>query len=252
MERKKKSVPRTNLDEVLRGLDEVGRNDFFTPKEGKNVIRILPWKSVFYFKAVLHYGFQRISGDQKLGERAYPCLSMFNTDCPVCSFIEKIFTSGKEKLIPIAQRLKPVTKFYCNILDRDRMREGVKIYGFSSKMMRTIKGYLEDEDYGDITDPEEGRDLILIREGTGFTRTSYEIRVKPKPTPIDYENWEEELHELDKEVVQPVTKKFLEGKIEELKATIGKSTKPSKKFEDDELFEKEDEEEGELEDEDDE
>lgn len=245
-----KSKIKTDLQAALNSLEEVGKSDYFIPREGKNIIRILPWKHVFFFKATLHYGFQR--REKGGGERAYPCLLMFgDKNCPVCDFREKLVNSDDPKKVSLAQRLRPVTKFYCNVLDRDKLNEGVKIYGFSMKMMRAIKGYLEDDDYGDITDPEEGRDIIIVREGTTFTKTSYEIRVKAKPSPIGYEGWEEELHDLEKEVVQKVAKKFLEKKMDELKKMLsGKPTKervPEEEEEEDDEFEDEEEQDEELE-----
>ncbi len=217
----KKKSPRTNLEESIKGLDEVGRSDFWTAKEGKNTVRILTWKNVFFFKAILHYGFKRVGGGKK--DMAYPCLLMDEEakSCPICDYYEKLSKSSDEDKAKLAQRIRPVTKYYVNLFDRDRLQDGIRMFGFSGKMMKALRGYLEDEDYGDITDPEEGRDVILTREGTGFTTTSYEIRVRAKSSPVDYKGWEEELHELDKEVVtQEVDKEFLEKQVSDLKKIL--------------------------------
>ena len=251
--------PRTDLEESLKGLDEVGRSDFWTAREGKNTIRIVPWRKVFYFKAILHYGFKRTGGGKR--DMAYPCLLMDEEakSCPICDYHEKLSKSSDEDKAKLAQRIRPVTKYYVNLFDRDRHQDGIRMFGFSGKMMRTLRGYLEDEDYGDITDPEEGRDVILTREGTGFTTTTYEIRVRAKSSPIDYKGWEEEIHELDKEVVtQKVDKEFLEKQVDDLKKILsggedeeeveGPKHKKSKK-EDEEEEESEEEEEEESEEE---
>lgn len=217
----KKKSPRTDMEETLKGLDEVGRGDFWKAKEGKNVVRILPWKRVFFFKAILHYGFKRAGGGKR--EMAYPCLLMDEEakNCPVCDLYEKLSKSSEEKKSKLADRLRPVTKYYVNLFDRERPNDGIRMFGFSGKMMRTLRGYLEDEDYGDITDPEEGRDVIVTREGTGFTSTTYDLRVRAKSSPVDYKNWEDELHELDKEVITTeVDKEFLEKKVKELKKIL--------------------------------
>ena len=255
----KKKSPRTNLEESLKGLDEVGRSDFWTAKEGKNTIRILPWKNVFFFKAILHYGFKRAGGGKR--DMAYPCLLMDEEakSCPVCDYYEKLSKSSDEDKAKLAQRIRPVTKYYVNLFDRDRLQDGIRMFGFSGKMMKALRGYLEDEDYGDITDPEEGRDVILTREGTGFTTTSYEIRVRAKSSPVDYKGWEEELHELDKEVVtQEVDKEFLEKQVASLKKILSgdeeeagrRPKKPKKGEEEEEEEEEEDEDEKDEEDED--
>lgn len=214
----KKVSPKTDLDKALEGLDEVGRSDFWTPKEGKNIIRITPWTDVFFFKGMLHYGMKAPGGGR---ETAYPCLAMFDKDCPVCAFHEKLSESGSPGRMKLAQRIRQVTKYYVNVLDRARPQDGIRMFGFSPKQMRALRGYLEDEDYGDITDVDEGKDVVITREGTGFTKTSYEIRVRAKSTPLDYENWEDHIHNLS-EVVKEVTEKFLKARVEELKGTIGK------------------------------
>lgn len=234
-----KKAPRTNLEKSLEGLQDVGRGDFVVPREGKNTWRILPWKDVFFFRAVLHYGMKGPGGGKK--DTAYPCLLMFGKkSCPACDFQEGLSQSSKEGKLKLANRIRPVTKYYVNVLDRDRVKEGIKMYGFSTKMMRTLRGFLEDEDYGDITDPEDGKDVIVTREGTSFTSTSYELRVRAKSTPLDYENWEDEIHDLSTEIVKEISKDFLERRIEDLKKLI-KGEKPSSKEEEEEEEEKEEE-----------
>jgi hypothetical protein len=214
----KKVSPKTDLDKALEGLNEVGRGDFWTPKEGKNIVRILPWTDVFFFKAMLHYGMKAPGGGR---ETAYPCLAMYDKECPACAFHEKLSESGSPGRMKLAQRVRQVTKYYVNVLDRSRPQDGIRMFGFSSKQMRTLRGFLEDEDYGDITDVDEGKDVVITREGTGFTNTSYEIRVRAKPTPLDFENWEEQIHNLS-EVVKEVNDSFMRKRVEELKGTIGK------------------------------
>lgn len=252
-EKEKKKTPKTDLEKSLEGLDEVGRGDFFTPKEGPNKIRIVPWREMFFFKAELHYGMKRPGGGK---ETAYPCLLSFGEkSCPVCDFHEELAKSENEGKLKLAGRVRVKTKFYVNVLDRARANEGIKIYGFSPKMMRTLRGYLEDEDYGDITDVEDGKDIVLTREGTGFTSTSYEIRVRAKSTPLEYENWEEELHDLSA-IAEKVSSEFLKKRVAELRGGIKKGKKDEEEEEDDDLEEgddkeKDDEKEDDLEDDDD-
>jgi len=259
-DKEKSKKPRTDLGKSIEGLDEVGKGLFAIPKEGKNTYRIVPWKAVFFFKAILHYGFKRAGGTR---EMAYPCLLMFGKkSCPICDYHEELGKSGSENKQKLATRIRPTTKYYVNILDRDRTSEGIKVYGFSNKMMRTLKGYLEDEDYGDITDPEEGRDIIITREGTSFTNTSYDLRVRAKSSPLDYDGWEDEIHNLEEEIVKEVDKDFLEKQVKGLKKLIsGKSEedeeedKPKKKRreeeEDDDKDEEDDDDKDEEEDDDD-
>lgn len=214
----KKELPKTNLEKSLEGLSEVGRGDFLQLREGKNTVRIFPWKDVFFFRAVIHYGLRR-SGSER--EVAYPCLKMFGKDsCPVCDFHEELSQSSSEGKQKLASRIRAVTKYYVNALDRDRPHEGIKILPMTPKMMRQLKGFLEDEDFGDITDVEDGKDVIITREGTGFRGTSYELRVRAKSTPVGYDDWEEEIHNLEEVVVKTVSSEFLKRRVEDLKKAI--------------------------------
>ncbi len=208
---------KTNMEKAMEVLDEVGSSEFLTLKEGKNTVRILPYKDYVFFRAKLHYGLVR--GGRNA---AYGCLEMFDDskECPVCQFQQELTDAGTAAKEKVAQRIRPVTKYYVNVLNRENPGQGIKMFGLSSKMTRTLKGFLEDEDYGDITDIEEGKDIIITREGTSFSKTSYEVRVRAKSTPLDYENWEEEIHDLETEVVQKVTAEFLEARIKELKKVI--------------------------------
>ena len=237
-DKKKKEVekvkrPKTNLEKSLEGLSEVGRGDFIQLKEGKNTVRIVPWKEVFFFKAILHYGIKGV-GTEK--DTAYPCLKMFGkTSCPVCDYQEELSQSSSEGKQKLAQRIRPVVKYYVNALDRNRTQEGIKMFGMTSKMMRQLKGFLEDEDYGDITDIEEGKDIVITREGTGFHNTSYELRVRAKSTILDHEDWEDELHNLEEEVVKKVSSDFLSRRVEDLKKALksGKKDKEEEEEDDD-------------------
>ena len=257
-EKEKSKKPRTDLDKSREALDEVGKGLFLIPKEGKNTLRIVPWKDVFFFKAILHYGFKRAGGTRDM---AYPCLLMFGKkSCPICDYHESLSKSGSENKQKLASRIRGVTKYYVNILDRDRVSEGIKIYGFGMKMMRTLKGYLEDEDYGDITDPEEGRDIIITREGTTFTNTSYDIRVRAKSSLLDYDGWEDEIHDLEEEIVKEVDREFLEKQVKGLKKLIsgeseeeeGKHKKKRREEEDEDEDKDEEEEDDDKDEEDDE
>ena len=244
--KEKKKPPKTDLEASIKALEEVGRNEFLQMKEGKNVVRLVPWKEVFFFKAILHYGLVRFGKNT-----AYGCLQMFTKEeeCPVCRYIEKLKDSGVPSKMKMADRLKQVTKYYMNALDRAKPEDGIKILGLTPKQMRKLREHLEDEDYGDITDPDEGRDVIITKE-TASGRTTYELRVRAKATSLERETWVEELHNLSKDVVNVTTHEFLKSRVTELKEFIAsgkaeeegdkeeKKKKP-KKDEDDDGDEKE-------------
>lgn len=209
--KEKKKVYKTDVEETVKDLETLGGEEFWKPKENKNVIRILPpWNNEgkFYFKGVLHY-----TGEE--GQLPVPCRSMVDKPCPLCEVVEK--ASNKK----LAKKLVAKKKFYMNVLVLDNIKEGVKIWGATPKQMKKLRSYLEDPDYGDFTDPDEGREVIVEKDSSG-TMPSYEIRMRPKASPIEYRGWEDELHDLDKDIIPEIPSK---EEYEELAASLNKRLK---------------------------
>lgn len=195
---------RTNLENSFDQMGDLGGGNYFKPKEGKNTLRICPaWndEGVFFFKAALHYGLREEGGP-------VPCMSMVDKPCPAC---EALKMQSKEIKRKAGQR----TRFYMNVIDRKNPDAGVLIWGVTPKNMKKIRSIMEDPDYGDITDPDEGRDLTVEVDTSKGGPPSYEIRPRGKVSEIDYENWEDELHALDEEVVPEMPSKKEYKKIVE-------------------------------------
>lgn len=224
---------RTNMDKAKKKLAEIGSGKFFKPKAGRNQVRILPpWndKGLFYKEAVFYYGLTR---DGK--QISVPCLGR---DDPISQYLKELEKGGSEDR-KLAKRYAPRTKFYVNVLDRKTNKIG--IWGFSRKTLSILLSYMSDPDYGDITDPDEGFDVVIEREGEKL-ETTYQIRVKPKPSEIGEKvDWEEEMHDLDEEIDDEITEDEMEDIIEE-NFGKGKRRKRSRDDEDDEEEEDEDEE----------
>jgi hypothetical protein len=233
---KKQKYYAADQDKLQKKLAEIGQGDFFKPKEGENRVRILPpWNKngLWFQEATLHYGLNNEKGQ----ERGFPCLKQFGKDCPICEKIEELKEGGSEDK-KMAERIGTRTKFYANVLDRKT--NAVLIWGFSRKTLGILLGYDSDkEDYGDITNPETGFDIVIDRTGTGKLDTRYQIRCKPKSSEVDME--EVELHNLSQEVIDDMDEEELQEIVE---ANFGMAKKSKKKSSDeDEDDEEEDEEE---------
>ena len=234
---KKQKYYAADSEKIQQKLAEIGQGDFFKPKEGPNRVRILPpWnkKGLWFKEATLHYGLNDDSGR----ERGYPCLKRFDKECPVCAKIEELKEGGTEDK-KMADRIGPRTKFYANVLDRKT--GNVLIWGFSRKTLGVLLGYDSDkEDYGDISNPESGFDIVVERTGTTRNDTRYQVRCKPKPSEVDMEAIE--LHNLDTEVVEDMEEEALE-EIVEANFGMGKKKKKKSSDEDEEEDDEEEEEE---------
>jgi hypothetical protein len=208
MKDKKKKYYTADQDKLMKKMEELGSGDYFKPKEGKNVVRILPpWSDngLWYKEATLHYGLKNEEGK----ERGYPCLKMFDKDCPICEKREELLAGSKEDK-KVGEKLRARTKFYTNVLIPATGK--VMIWGFSQKTLGTLLSYCGDPDYGDISSPEEGFDVIINRTGTGKLDTRYDIRVRPKSSAIDEDSkWADLLKDLDTVVTE-----VDEGDLEEI------------------------------------
>jgi len=73
------------------------------------------------------------------------------------------------------------------VVVRGREDEGVKFWGFGKTVYQELLSVIADPDYGDITDPVNGRDIGIERQtpaeaGNQYGKTT--VRVKPNQTPI--------------------------------------------------------------------
>jgi hypothetical protein len=189
----------TDREAMKKARETLSSGKFWQPKEGKNQIRILPpWseEGKWFLKLGLHYGFK----DEEDRNRAYPCFKDWKGQrCPACDAISELKkVDGGQKII---KAMSIRTKCYVNLIDRRVGEDKVFIYGFSPKVMNEILSYDEDEDYGDITHPKKGFDVVLERTGSGLL-TKYAIRIKPKPIAVGKFG---ELYDLDAEVPNIVT-----------------------------------------------
>ena len=149
-----------NLDKMKQKLAAAQgkgekKSDFWRPQEGENVIRILPSPDEDPFKEHhFHYNLGNRSG--------FLCPKRnFGDDCPVCSFATKLFNEGSPESVQQAKSLFARQRFFSPVLVRGQESEGVKVWGYGKTVYETLLSLVLNPDYGDITDPEDGTDLVL-------------------------------------------------------------------------------------------
>lgn len=166
-------------------------------QDAKATIRVLPpWgKSAdgfFYYTVGQHFGFT-IGGRN----RAISCPeSVGKGKCPVCMFIARLKNSDDAAHVKLADRIRANRRYFVNVIDRENP-DSIKIYGTNKKFVETILDASDDPDIGDMTDPESGRDITIIRKGSGL-RTRYSYRIRTKESSVDFNV--KDLYQLDKEV----------------------------------------------------
>jgi hypothetical protein len=76
------------------------------------------------------------------------------------------------------------TRVFYNIVDLDNVEKGVQVYTSGIKILQDILAYFADPDWGDVTHPEHGYDIVIDREGTTRESTKYQVRARKNPTAV--------------------------------------------------------------------
>lgn len=150
------------------------------PKEGKAIIRIVPSKfdKKNPFKEIfIHYGIVK-----------YPMLALTNygEKDPVVEISDRMkkIPNDKESW-KMGKKLEPKMRVFVPVVVRGEEELGVRLWEFGNNIYLELGNIISDEDYGDITDIENGRDLVVETVGPAVTGTKFNkssIRARPKVT----------------------------------------------------------------------
>ena len=174
-----------NLDAIKAKLNQLQTSNnrtsnLWKPEPGKQIIRIVPYqhrKDNPFNELYFHYD---------LGKRNYLSPVTHGKADPVVEFCEKLKASGNSDEWKLGKKMEPKMRTYAPVIVRGKESEGVKFWGFGKLVYQELLGFIADPDYGDISDPMNGRDILVEftpAEGPGqFPKTS--IRVKPNVTPL--------------------------------------------------------------------
>ena len=165
-------------------------NAIFKPAEGKTVIRIVPWKerpTNPFIELYFHY----------LGRKTQLSpLTNGNAD-PIAEFADSLADSGSKEDWQHSRQFRPKLRTYVPVIVRGEEDKGVRMWGFGKTVYERLLSVIQDEDYGDITDVQSGRDVTLEFTPKDKTKTNFAettVLVKPKQTPLsadatELESW---------------------------------------------------------------
>jgi hypothetical protein len=158
------------------------KNNFWRPPVGeKSVIRVVPYthnKNFPFTELYFYFG---------IGKPRMIALSNFNESDPILEFATTLKKSGDKDNIELAKKLYPKLRIFAPVLVRGEEDKGIRFWEFGKMVYQELLGVMADEDYGDITDIQKGRDItveVIPSEETGKMFNSTTIRVKPNQTPI--------------------------------------------------------------------
>jgi len=220
-----------NLDAIrgrLNKLQTTTRTSVETwkPAPGKYQIRLVPYKfnkENPFIELYFHYN---------INNKTYLSPISFGRPDPIVEFAEKLKRMGDKEDWKAAKKMEPKLRTFVPVLVRGEEGEGVRFWGFGKTVYQDLLGYIADPDYGDITDPETGRDIIVEIVSAEDSGTSYQqtnIRVKPKETPLS-EKAEDAKRFLDSQ--KEITEMYSELTYSELKGILEGWLNPSSESDD--------------------
>ena len=159
-------------------------SSLWKPQPGKTQIRIVPYafnKDNPFIELFFHYN---------LNNRSYLSPISFGRPDPIEEFAQKLKGSGSKEDYQLSRKLEAKMRTFAPIIVRGEEKQGVKFRGFGKTVYQELLSIIADPDYGDITDPVNGRDVVvefISAEETGASYPTTKIRVKPNQTPISDE-----------------------------------------------------------------
>lgn len=193
----------------------------FKPANGKSQVRIVPYKfnkDIPFIELYFHYN---------INNKTYLSPMSFGRPDPIVEFAEKLKRTGDTDDWKAGKKMEPKLRTFVPVIVRGKESEGVKFWGFGKTVYQDILGYIADPDYGDITDPNTGRDIVLEVMSAEESNASYPtttIRVKPATSKLaDTPEQIQQLLDGQKEI----TELYSELSYAELKSVLENWLNPS-------------------------
>ena len=196
-------------------------SNLWKPEPGTQQVRIVPYKfnkDNPFIELYFHYD---------IAKRSYLSPISFGRPDPIEEFATKLKQTGNKDDWRLGRKLDAKMRTFLPVVVRGKEGEGVKFWGFGKTVYQELLSFIADPDYGDITDPTNGRDIAVefkTAEETGANFPSTSIRVKPNQTPITDDA--EQLKGMI-ENQQKITEIYTEQSYDELKEVLNNYLNPT-------------------------
>ena len=196
-------------------------SNLWKPQPGKTQIRIVPYefnKDNPFIELFFHYN---------LNNRSYLSPISFGRPDPIEEFAQKLKASGNKEDYQLSKKLEAKMRTFAPVIVRGEESQGVRFWGFGKTVYQELLSIIADPDYGDITDPVNGRDVsveFISAEESGASFPKTNIRVKPNQTPISDEP---SVLELVKTSQKDITEIYQEQSYDDLTNVLNEWLNPS-------------------------
>jgi len=193
-----------DIAKIRARLDNVKNNgkaggSFWRPKDGTQVIRIVPTEDGDPFK---DYWFHYNLGPDQRGGLLCPKKN-HGDNCPICDFKDQLWKDFNETqdqdTMKLAKDLSPRQRFFSPVMVRTEEAEGIRIWGYGKEAYTSLLNLVLNPEYGDITAIDEGTDLTLTYgkpPGANFPKTTLTPRRRTSPLCDDVVGGDEECNRL--------------------------------------------------------
>ena len=159
-----------------------GKNLFWKPSVGKQLIRVVPSK---YNKA---NPFTEMKFYYGIGsKRVMASPTNWGDKDPIVEFAKQLRNSNDKENWRLAKKLDAKVRTFLPIVVRGEESEGVKLWQFGKEVYQEFLNMAADDEIGDFTDIVDGRDIKLTTVGPEVTGTPYNktsIGPSLKTTPL--------------------------------------------------------------------
>ena len=144
-----------------------GKNLFWKPSVGKQVVRVVPnkYNKDFPFTEMMFY--------YGIGPRVMASPQNWNEKDPIQEFTKQLRTTNDKENWRLAKKLDAKTRIFAPVIVRGEESDGVKLWQFGKEVYQEFLNMAADEEIGDYTDIAQGRDIKLTTVGPEVTGTPY-------------------------------------------------------------------------------
>jgi hypothetical protein len=190
---KKKKSLKDRLIEQKAEMAKKGKGGFIQKQkdEGTLRMRILPTgeENDIAFEITYFY----LGNSKELGTVVSP--ATFGEPCALMEEFQKLKKSKDEDDMELAKKLMPKSAFVIvPLIYKDGKGKGIdeQMSGKPFQITNTVYNqiidlYLDEDEWGDMTDPKKGYDIKVTRTGKGMNDTKYSVSAcKNTPLPAEY------------------------------------------------------------------
>ena len=175
-----------DLDAIRKKLGQLSgntskRNTMWRPQEGEeHTVRLLSFQDNDGQPFKERYFYYNIGNNPGL-----LAPYQFQQPDPIQELITKLRDDGSKESYELAKKLYPKMRTYAPVVVRGEEDKGVRLWAFGKTVYQSLLNIMLDEDYGDITDASDGRDIkVVCNKPPGRMWAMTEVRPRGKGTAL--------------------------------------------------------------------